>query len=972
MLGRTNLLFVAGDNTSELAFTPDYILTSASGNILKIEYINDLFFVFTEDEKVLYGSDMNNLQTLKNGNEAFAAKHIIYADGVYYLTKIEKTTSKAIIYKSSDLISYEVITLKTGTSSYSYPVHGLFLDSKGEIVALIEEYKDTYSSHNRYLLIVDTLAGYQEESASFIEVTPAPYNKNTTAIGTRLKKDRIFTYINASSSYDDGGRMISLDGTMSSVDMYSFFALDYFFKLQSHSPSRLYYSLNGTDYISLEFSNDVTDFNAINVFEYGGTIALIYRCTENEETVTKLTTAATPKELIKATASAIPVTIDYGMIANSNVYVDEYAYLGSTGGIVIKGKIDNAETERPDVVVVKGMAAKEALKQANDYTDEKYKTITKEVELHEETTKQYMENAFHATPEGYAELVDTVSENKVKIDTIIEKADLRIKADASGEEIHLTDSDDDMVPEFHMFGKIEQNTTTGKNLWDNSKAETNSSDVTKTETGITFVRSSSNIKGVQVNSILGTFDAGTTLSLSAKNTNCSLFLYKDEVYGTKLSSTTGNMTSCTLTEKTTVVGAIIIASADSSASALDIQAEIGTATEFEPYTNGASPNPQYQQPIEVSGASGSVAVKSVGKNLLDTTLQTKTLNGITISRNEDGTYTLNGTATNGVGFSLVDEKGENNNIYNTSPNGKYFCGNRKVSNDKLYQMTVYGMNGTELAKVFGNTDSECVKIAETENIKYIYIWISKNVVLNNVVLKPMITTDSNANYDSYEPYKETLSTIPTENGLCGIKVSSNGNYTDQNGQQWICDEIVKYADGSGERIQKYKKIVLDGINVPFVTKSSSTLNNIYVVDVDDIKYVEKNWYVIDVLCTHFLKTDSDTGYNNDIKCIYNSADRTRLYFGFGLDTELTTIEQANAWLQENNVTVIYPLAEPIRTPLTAEEIAEIEKLHTFYPITNISNDGGCGMKVTYKADSKNYIDRMVAKQVASIVANMNN
>ena len=32
-------------------------------------------------------------------------------------------------------------------------------------------------------------------------------------------------------------------------------------------------------------------------------------------------------------------------------------------------------------------------------------------------------------------------------------------------------------------------------------------------------------------------------------------------------------------------------------------------------------------------------------------------------------------------------------------------------------------------------------------------------------------------------------TLPTPNGLPGIPVTSGGNYTDRNGQQWVCDEV---------------------------------------------------------------------------------------------------------------------------------------------------------------------------------------
>ena len=42
---------------------------------------------------------------------------------------------------------------------------------------------------------------------------------------------------------------------------------------------------------------------------------------------------------------------------------------------------------------------------------------------------------------------------------------------------------------------------------------------------------------------------------------------------------------------------------------------------------------------------------------------------------------------------------------------------------------------------------------------------------------------------AYEPYKGKTLTVSTPNGLPGISVISGGNYTDANGQQWVCDEI---------------------------------------------------------------------------------------------------------------------------------------------------------------------------------------
>ena len=50
----------------------------------------------------------------------------------------------------------------------------------------------------------------------------------------------------------------------------------------------------------------------------------------------------------------------------------------------------------------------------------------------------------------------------------------------------------------------------------------------------------------------------------------------------------------------------------------------------------------------------------------------------------------------------------------------------------------------------------------------------------------MVSLDSST---AYSPYREQLLTLPTPNGLPGIPVTSGGNYTDENGQQWVCDEV---------------------------------------------------------------------------------------------------------------------------------------------------------------------------------------
>ena len=215
-----------------------------------------------------------------------------------------------------------------------------------------------------------------------------------------------------------------------------------------------------------------------------------------------------------------------------------------------------------------------------------------------------------------------------------------------------------------------------------------------------------------------------------------------------------------------------------------------------------------------------------------------------------------------------------------------------------------------------------------------------------------------------ENTKSTTANIPTPNGLAGIKVSSNGNYTDQNGQQWICDEIVKYADGSGQRVQRVGKYVFDGSDDEgwlIGTTNDNSKKRFYTYLLKTIiKNTKLNTTISTLLCDKYIATTPQENYlaNNGI------AQYGGLFYVCNDKFYSADVSTWNTYLADNPMTVYYELAEQIITDLTAEEIAEIEKLHTFYPITNISNDADCSMEVTYIADSKLYIDNQLAIQKA--------
>ena len=67
-------------------------------------------------------------------------------------------------------------------------------------------------------------------------------------------------------------------------------------------------------------------------------------------------------------------------------------------------------------------------------------------------------------------------------------------------------------------------------------------------------------------------------------------------------------------------------------------------------------------------------------------------------------------------------------------------------------------------------------------------------------------------------------------------------------------------------------------------------------------------------------------------------------------------------------TVIYSAA-PIETPLTDEQKAEYSALMSYFPTTTATNDKGAGLKLSYIADTKTYVDNQFKMLFALISSN---
>lgn len=209
-------------------------------------------------------------------------------------------------------------------------------------------------------------------------------------------------------------------------------------------------------------------------------------------------------------------------------------------------------------------------------------------------------------------------------------------------------------------------------------------------------------------------------------------------------------------------------------------------------------------------------------------------------------------------------------------------------------------------------------------------------------------------------------TVATPNGLPGLPVSSGGNYTDANGQQWICDE-VDFA--RGVYVQRVKQIVLKGTEG--FTASWTAFNSCVAFNypaADKLYTDDKTW--ADVMCNILPKIK---GHD------YTHTDNV---FGVGglsfsitfkiLKADLGTVAATSAdalgdwksYLAEKysvGMPVVFAYAiKPIETPLSSEELAAYAALHTYRKKTTVSNDAGAYMELEYSLDAKKYLDKFMS------------
>lgn len=205
-----------------------------------------------------------------------------------------------------------------------------------------------------------------------------------------------------------------------------------------------------------------------------------------------------------------------------------------------------------------------------------------------------------------------------------------------------------------------------------------------------------------------------------------------------------------------------------------------------------------------------------GKNLLNPTLQTTTVNGVTCTNNGDGTYTLNGTATNDCAFLVAELQPDNKTyrIIGTPPNGSW----------ETYCITL--SNWVDTSE--NDTNSGATLTLSGDNTYQFVLRVKNGATVNNVLFKPMLTTDLTATYDDFEPYTggipspnpdypQEINSVVNPTVKIWTDMGTVGKYLTFEQIETIKDKLNLFYNKKGVLFRKTKYIYHSGTTSPDYT-----------------------------------------------------------------------------------------------------------------------------------------------------------
>ena len=535
-------------------------------------------------------------------------------------------------------------------------------------------------------------------------------------------------------------------------------------------------------------------------------------------------------------------------------------------------------------------------------------------------------------PETEQYIEKSINENTQKAPAIVEKA--------SGEMLNVTDSSDLGLKGLKVFGKGEQAKTTGAQLFQPKKENLTTNDgltgVINSDGSVTVTGTPTKRYAQAYFENVSSFPEGKYF-ISGGSHEVSTLTFQVDI--TRQDDTIEYLRNTAIEFKADDKSRRVMIKYDSP----DLQKtnytiypmlNVGeTQAPYEPYTgNQPSPNPDYPQEIKIPGSDGSLEVRVFGAQLIAKTYASATINGITYTVNDDGSVTANGKATSNS-FFLLSMLPKANDVF--------------LSGGKSESISIVYTNMVN--KGYKDVGNGIYIPNQFDYEKYpnsrIQIQITEGTTVTNEIIRPMLNAGSTAL--PWEPCKLQPLTLSTPNGLPGIPVDSGGNYTDEKGQQWICDE-ADFERG------KYIQRVIKKENPVFTKNGDYAVegSELYFCSIPEISETKEMALPGTGISTYMQYTNTVLNRNE-----------TGFYISYGgiwaRIKDVGDLDAFNAKLQDAVFYFTYKGIPETETDLLEKQLKAYRALHTNYPTTNVSTDSTpqAGLEMEYVADTKSYIDK---------------
>ena len=345
-------------------------------------------------------------------------------------------------------------------------------------------------------------------------------------------------------------------------------------------------------------------------------------------------------------------------------------------------------------------------------------------------------------------------------------------------------------------------------------------------------------------------------------------------------------------------------------------------------TQDGTPTPDAPVPIVSAGDGGSVAVKVTGKNLIPTNCGQNT----TALRYDAQYNRWVFDALKAVGLvnaRIIDPEAARYLL----AAGTYTI--TLVSFNNIQNVTISAVNANwkTLASVTPDRLSKTFSVNANTIVGCYFVPTDVNAT---GYLRVQLELGSTAT--TYSPYREQLLTLPTPNGLPGIPVTSGGNYTDQSGQQWVCDEV-----------DFERSILIRRIYSEIYTGAEGWRQNnssIFLVLSETARDALKGTAIsnIAVPCSGHPELSDSKPVG-----LRPTASGKSISFFFANNAQ-PTLDDWKTALSKTNARVQYVLQKPIESKLTDAELAAYKALTTYAPDTVVQASDGAGVGLGYQRD----------------------